>query len=103
MVRYVLRWEVPYGHYADVVRAVEACNAIRRDRGWPEWTPWAPFMGKSNEIVLVSDYPDIAAYASDQDAAYADPDFMNAWRQCVEHTVQGSRWDEVLQPAPSLA
>ena len=103
MVRYVMRWEVEYGHYADVVRAVEACSAIRRDRGWPEWTPWAPPFGKSNEIVVMCDYADLAAHEADWDAAYADPEFMKVWRQCAEHTVQGSRWSEVLQPVPHLA
>ena len=103
MVRYVLRWEVDYGHFGEVVRAVEALNAIRRDRGWPEWSPWAPLFGKGNEMVLVAEYDDLAAHGSNMDAAYADPEFMDAWRQCAEHSVQGSRWTEILAPAPHLA
>lgn len=103
MVRYVLRWEVEYGHFAEVLQAVEACNAVQRDRGWPEWTPWAPLFGNSNELVLVAEYPDLAAHQADLDASYADPEFMAAWRQCAVHTVQGTRRSEILAAAPRLA
>jgi len=103
MVRYVMRWLVDYGHYGDAVRGVEACNAIRRDRGWGEWTPWSPITGTSNEIVLIWDSPDLATFVADRDAMYADAEFMNVWKKCVEHSVERSRWAELLEPVAQLA
>ena len=76
MVRYVLRWDVAYGHFGEVVQNVEAMNAIRRDRGWSEWVPWAPLSGKANQIVLICDGPDVATILAETDAGYADADYV---------------------------
>ena len=102
MVRYVLRWDVAYGHFGEVVQNVEAMNAIRRDRGWSEWVPWAPLSGKANQIVLICDGPDVATILAETDAGYADAEFMEAWKKAVEHSVEGTRWTEFLAPAPAL-
>ena len=103
MVRYVLRWDVAYGHFGEVVQNVEAMNAIRRDRGWSEWVPWAPLSGKANQIVLICDGPDVATILAETDAGYADAEFMKAWKKAVEHSVEGTRWTEFLAPAPQLS
>jgi hypothetical protein len=102
MVRAVLRWEIVYGHAKDVFAGVEACNAVCRDHGWAEWTAWAPISGKGNEIVLSSDYPDLATHVAERDASLADADFMQAWGRCAQHAAQGSIWSEVLEPVPHL-
>ncbi len=103
MIRMEQRWEVIYGHFADFVDNLEAVNAIQKSRGWTEFTPMVPMSGKANEVVLVSDYEDYAAYKKEEGAAYADAEFMKAWRQGSQFVVQGSGRIELLEPAPHLA
>ena len=102
MLRAVIRWEIAYGQAKEGIAGVEALNAVCRDRGWAEWTAWAPFSGKENEIILSCDYPDLVSYVGERDARSGDADFMNAWRECARHAVQGSIWTEIMEPVPDL-
>jgi hypothetical protein len=102
MVRAVIRWEITYGHAKEVLAGIEALNSVCRDHGWVEWTAWAPFSGKENEIIVTCDYPDLATYVSERDARFADGEFMDAWRHCSQYAAQGSIWNEVLEPVPLL-
>jgi hypothetical protein len=102
MVRAVLRWEIAYGQAKEVIAGIGALNAVCRNNGWAEWTLWAPFSGKENEVILTCDYPDLATYVAERDSRFTDPEFMNAWRQCARHAVQGSISNEVLEPVPDL-
>jgi hypothetical protein len=79
MVRAVIRWEIANGQAKEGIAGLEAVNAVCRDHGWGEWTAWAPFSGRENEIILTCDYPDLATYVADRDAHFANADFMNAW------------------------
>jgi hypothetical protein len=103
MVRLVQRWEVVYGHFADFVTQIESANAVSRERGWPEFTLLAPFSGKANEVVLMSDYDDLATYKAVSDAAWTDAEFFKEWQTSSQYVVQGSGTFEVLEPAPHLA
>jgi hypothetical protein len=102
MVRAVLRWEIAYGQAKEVFAAVEALNDACRNQGWAEWTAWAPFSGKENDIVLTCDYPDVATYIAERDARFAGAEFMKAWRRCAQHAVQGSISNELLEPVLDL-
>jgi hypothetical protein len=102
MLRMVIRWEITYGQAKEAIGALGALNAVSRSRGWVEWTTWAPFSGKENELIVSCDYPDLAAYVAERDARFGDTEFMNAWRHCAEHAVQGSIWTEILEPVPDL-
>ena len=62
MYRLLQRQEVLYGHYAEAVQLVDEVNELLRARGLAEFTPWAPTVGKGNELVLMSEYPDLAAF-----------------------------------------
>ena len=53
--------------------------------------------------MLISDYPGVAAYKKEEEAAYADAEFMKAWRSGAQFVVQGSGHVEFLEPAPHLA
>ena len=102
MYRMLQRWEVRYGHFGEFMATLEEVNAILRQRGWMEFTPWAPTSGKANQVVLISDYPGVAAYKKEEEAAYVDAEFMKAWRSGAQFVVQGSGHVEFLEPAPHL-
>ena len=102
MVRAVLRFEITYGHAKEVITGLEALNGVYRDHDWAEWTAWAPFSGKGNEVILTCDYPDLTTYLAERNAAFADADWMKAWGQCAQHALQGSIRTEVMEPLPHL-
>jgi hypothetical protein len=83
-------------------RKPDEVNAVARNRGRAEFTPWVPASGKANEVVLISDYADFATYKQEEAASYTDPEFMKAWRQGARFVVQGSGVFELLEPAPHL-
>jgi hypothetical protein len=76
MVRAVLRREIAYAHAKEGIAGLEALNAACRNHGWAEWTAWAPFSGKENDITLTCDYSDLATYVAERDARFADAEFM---------------------------
>jgi hypothetical protein len=43
-----------------------------------------------------------ATSAQNRHARFADAEFMQAWRQCAQHAVQGSIENELLEPVPEL-
>lgn len=103
MIRVQSRCEVLYGHFADYMKSVEALNAVARDRGWGEATPWVAFGGKANEVVHSCDYPDYATFKQEDDASYADPEFRQAMKNMMQFVVQGSAVWEVLEAPPTLS
>ena len=60
MYRMLQRWETRYGQAKNFFETLEEVNAVLRRREWVEFTPWTPTSGKANEVVLNSDYPDVA-------------------------------------------
>ena len=103
MIRIEQRWEVIYGHFAEFMDTLEEANAVLRARGWAELALWAPMSGKANEVVLTSDYPDFATFKREEEAAYADAEFMKVWRSGAQFVVQGSGRSEILEPVPHPA
>jgi NIPSNAP protein len=102
MVRAVLRFEIVYGHAREVIAGLEALNGVHRDNDWTEWTAWAPFSGKGNEVIVTCDFPDVATYLAQRDAALANAEWMQAWGRCAQHAAQGSIQSEFLEPVPTL-
>lgn len=103
MLRFQQRWEVVYGHFGEFMQSLDEVNAVLRQRGWVEFTLWVPLSGRANEVLLVSDYPDMDTYKKEEAAAYGDPEFMKVWRLGSQHVVQGSGTSELLEPAPQMA
>jgi len=103
MYRLLQRQEVLYGHYAEAVQLVDEVNELLRARGLAEFTPWAPTVGKGNELVLMSEYPDLAAFQRESEAFYADAEIMKVWKSGSPLIVQGSVYAEILEPVPHMA
>ena len=103
MYRHRIQAEVLYGHFMDVVKIFEELNEIARARGWREATLWAPTVGRTNEIIVESEYPDLATFETESRSFLSDPEAMKLFRSASEFIVQGSSRDELLEPAPHLA
>ena len=102
MYRLQERAEILYGHYREYVAIHEEMVAVQRARRWQESVLWAPTVGRGNEVVIVTDYPDLATFQRESDAVASDPEFMKLMRSTAEHLVQGSAQTELLEPAPHV-
>ena len=102
MYRLQERGEVMYGHYREYVAIYEEMVAVQRARGWRESSLWAPTFGKGNEVVIITEYPDLATFQRENDVVASDAEFMKLLRSTAEHLVQGSVHSELLEPAPHV-
>ncbi len=102
MYRLVERGEVMYGHYRQYLEVFSEIVAVQRARGWQESSLWAPTFGKGNEVVTITEYPDLASLQRETDVAGSDGEFMTLYRSQAEHVVQGSVYSELLEPAPHV-
>ena len=103
MYRVLQRQEVRYGQFKEFVDLIAEVNALLRDRGLAQFKAWTPTVGRGNEIVLETEYPDLAAFARESETFSSDPELMKVWRTGAELVVQGSLVTEMLEPAPDLA
>lgn len=75
-------------------------NEIAKVRGWQEATIWTQTFGPFNEIVLETDYPDLATYEREQAVAAADEEVRELraeGRQYLRADVMGHNelWERV--------
>lgn len=103
MFRHRLHVHIHYGHFNDYLALAEQLNELARSRGWAESTFWAATVGTANELVIETDYPDLATFQRDNDAFSSDPEAMKLVRSGIEHVVEGSVYDELFETAPHLA
>jgi len=103
MVRYRSHMEIRYGHFAEFLEIFEELNRLIAARGWSTFTAFVPTVGKGNALVLEAEYPDLATFDRETTAFYGDAECMKVFRRGSELVVQGSNYDELLQPAPHLA
>jgi NIPSNAP len=102
MYRVQERQETLYGHYREYLSILEEMASVQRARGWHELAVWAPTVGKGNEVIVVTDYPDLATLERENEAVGSDPEFMKLLRSSAEHLVQGSLHSELLETAPHV-
>ena len=103
MYRHRLRQQILYGHFRAFIEIAEALNGVARERGWTESTFWTPTVGAANEVIVETEYPDLATFQRENEAFYSDAEVMKQVRRLSEHVVQGSVHDELLEQAPHIA
>lgn len=95
--------QVKYGHFAEYLKIAQQLNELSKARGWTESTFWTPAVGKANEFILETEYPDMATLEREGDAFQSDAEAMKLVRNTTELVVEGSGRSELLQTAPQLA
>lgn len=103
MYRYRIRVQVRYGRFKEHLEVCERLNELARSRGWTESTFWVPTVGTGNEVIIETDYPDLATFQQEGDAFSSDPEAMKLLRSTSELIVEGSAQSELLETAPTLA
>ena len=103
MHRYRVHVQVRYGRFKEHLEVCERLNELARSRGWTESTFWVPTVGTGNEVIIETDYPDLATFQREGDAFSSDREAMKLLRSTSELVVEGSARSELLEPAPTLA
>jgi hypothetical protein len=92
-----------YGKFNEVTQCLHQVNEICAARGWIVGRVFTPFVGTNNEIIMETDYPDLATFERETDEFYGDAEAMKIWRAGADFIIEGSGRDELLADAPLLA
>ena len=103
MYRHRVHVQIRYGHFSDYLALAEQLNELARSRGWTESTFWTPSVGTANEFIIETDYPDLSTFQREGEAFQADAEAMKLLRTGIEHVIESSGHDELLETAPQLA
>jgi hypothetical protein len=103
MYRQRIRQQVHYGQFREYMEIAQRLIELRKKRGFATPKLFAPVFGVANDIVWELDYPDLAAFESENEAFHADSEVMSEWRSLWQLAVQGSTQDELLMEAPQIA
>jgi hypothetical protein len=95
--RHRLYQQVIYGHFNEFLKANDELNAIARKKGWPQSTIWMPVVGTGNDVVVETEYADLATFERVNHAFQSDPDSMKIFRGTAGIVVQGSVHDELFE------
>lgn len=97
MYRYRAYQQVLYGRFNEFLKAWQELAAISRQRGWPEPSVWVPTVGTGNEVVIETDFRDLAGFQRYSEAFQSDPEAMKLYRGSSAIIVQGSAHDELVE------
>lgn len=97
MYRYREIQQVVYGHYNDFVRAWQDLTAICKEKGWPEPVVWTPTVGVGNEVIVETDYRDLASFQTAYEEFQSDAEAMKVYRGLAGIIVQGSSRSELIE------
>lgn len=103
MVRFRAICTVKYGQFREFYQAMQDLNALCQSRGWVTATFWGPLSGANNEFVAEYDYPDLATFQAQSDAAQTDPEFMKIFRGTADLIYPQSARSELYQSTGQIA
>ena len=78
-------------------KLLNSSRTIAKKKGWPTSTPYTPVVGTGNEIVLETEYADLATFDRVNHAFQTDAESMKIYRRTADIVVQGSVHDEIFQ------
>ena len=95
MVRYRFHTTVTLGRFNDALTWARALNVDAKKNGWPESRMMSAF-GPVNQLILESDYPDLASYEKQQNEFFASAEAMKTFRAGIDLNAPGTHpWDEI--------
>lgn len=103
MIRFRAICTVKYGQYREFFRAMQELNDLCEARGWVTANFWAPMAGANNEFVAEYDYPDLATFQAEGEAAQSDPEFMKIFRSTADLIYAQSARTELYESAGQIA
>lgn len=84
MYRYQVRAQIRYGHWREFQTLVEEIDRTLAAKGLTTFQLWEASFGRLDDAILVADYPSLAAYEREYQAAHSDPTYMDLWRKLAD-------------------
>jgi hypothetical protein len=95
MVRYSHHMTVTLGRFNDALKWVRAMNADAKENGWAESRMMSGF-GPVNQLILESEYPDLAAFDKERVEFETNAEAMKTFRSGIDLNAPGTHpWDEL--------
>jgi hypothetical protein len=99
MLRHEVRFVLQFGAMDEFRRTFEVLAARERAHGWAEPQCFRATFGRVNELVIVHDYADRAAYHAERDAYHdtADADHTAALAALAQLMVPGTATELLVE------
>jgi hypothetical protein len=81
------------------LETVAECNRLSEERGWPASRVWKFVAGRMSELVVETDYPDLAAFERVQQERHHDGGWQIMTKPLVEAMVEERSYSELLESA----
>ncbi len=91
---------IKYGQFGDYLKTFKKLEEVCRARGWAASRLLSPVAGVGNEIVIETDYPDLATFQKELDSFYADEEAFKLFRAGGQYFVEASIRNELLEDVP---
>jgi hypothetical protein len=100
MIRERLHFTVKTGSgWNDALDLIREIDEIQIAAGRKTGTVWTQVVGPFNEMVIETDYADLAEYERESDALMADPAVLKLFPRFEKVTVDGKGYNELLMTA----
>ena len=90
MIRYRSHMTVALGRYKDALTWARAINADAKKYGWAESRILAKVTGPSQELILESEYADLAAFDKERVAFMTNAEAMATLRSSIDFNAVGT-------------
>ena len=84
-----------------VVETVEECNRLSEERGWPPSVVWSFVAGRTAELVVETDHPDLAAFQRVHEERHADGGWQILTKPLADALVDEGSYTELLSTTGS--
>src|SRR5712692_10464120 len=96
MVRTRFHQTVTLGRFNDALKWARQMNADAKKNGWAESRLIVPGFGAVNQLIIETEYPDLATMDKEQTEFYGNAEAMATFRSGVELNAPGTHpWDEL--------
>ena len=103
MIRERLHFTVKTGSaWNDALGLIREIDEIQIAAGRVTGTVWTQVVGPFNEMVIETDFPDLATYERESEALMSDPAVLKLFPQFDAITVEGKGYNELLMTAETL-
>jgi hypothetical protein len=93
--------QVKFGRFKDYTEICGKINDIAKARGWAESTIWVTSFGTANQVIIETEYPDLATLQREEEAFNSDEEARALIGGAVDCLVEGRT--ELIQTVPTFA
>jgi len=86
----------------EALQLVEEFNKIHAAAGRAQARAWTQMTGPFNEIILETDFPDLASYEREYKAAMSDPEMLKHMPRVEEITIADKGYNELFETAEQV-